>query len=255
MPSPTLRSTSRKRSVPAGCRCRSSSPSASYCALEYQQRTPTGEREQEALTGLLEDELDGMVVDHLGDGAAQLGDPAVLRVLAGIQLIAERHVLGRELAPAVGPGHILIEVEGPLGEVLVRLPALGDAVIVVSAGDRVVADQRAQREEERLIAARGPEEIGVAGRRIDCDHQPVNRLGLRRCADRRRAEHHPGEQRQRQRLAPVIVPRHVSLPLSVVWPHPPAGRGIWSVLVRCRRLYSAASIRCQWLRPFEVTPG
>jgi hypothetical protein len=70
---------------------------------------------------------------------------------------------------------ILVQPEGPLGEVLVGRPFGGELGIVVGAGERVVADQALHR--GHLLADAVPEEVGLLSRRVESEDHPISGIG------------------------------------------------------------------------------
>jgi hypothetical protein len=63
----------------------------------------------------------------------KLCDAGQGRIRAGVQRVAVRHVSGGHGAPVEMNSASRVDVEGPLGEVVVHLPALGEAGIVIGA--------------------------------------------------------------------------------------------------------------------------
>ncbi len=104
------------------------------------QRAAAGMGEEVVGPRLGQVECQGVVVDHLEFGATQEGDTDQRAVIGGMQLVGMHDIGGGDGAPVEMELGILVQVEGPGGEVLVVLPAPGEAAFVVFAGLRVLAN-------------------------------------------------------------------------------------------------------------------
>jgi hypothetical protein len=201
--------------------------------------------------GRVEAEDDGVVVDGFHRGRLEPLAAAILGVGAGVQLVAVHHVMRGDGTPVEVELGVLVQVEGPLGAILVVLPGSGELRVVVLAGDGVVAHEALQIG-QALGDAGEPDQVRLDGGRAHRDDQPVG--GLSRAGEQ-------AEQRYRTDTRPdtldleVAHPKHSpSLPDAPIAPDQP----MQAAPRRGRRLpagHSAFSIRCHSLKPFEVTPG
>jgi len=130
----------------------------------------------------------GMVIERFDLPGAQQFLAGDYRIVAHVQMVAVHHVVGGDRPPAEMPFRFGFEPEGPLGEILVVLPALGEPRIVELTGAAVVADQAVHRGVESEIAGRAPEEVGLGGERVHHEHQSLDlvRRGPR-CAEKRQS--------------------------------------------------------------------
>jgi hypothetical protein len=113
-----------------------------------QHRAAAGDCEEEVDAGLLEGEAHCLVVDRLDLGPAQLGDGSLGDVVAGVQLIGVDDVGGGHRAEAEMPLGLGVEVEGPLGEIVVDLPPRRQAVAAVIASQCIISHQSTERGEQ-----------------------------------------------------------------------------------------------------------
>ena len=139
-----------------------------------QHRATAGDREEKADARLVEDEADGVVVDDLEFRTAQLGHRTLRRIVDDVELVAVRDVGSGHRPKAVMPLGVRVEVEGPDREIVIGLPALGEAVATIGAGQGIVADQPAECRKERDVGGRGPVEVGVGIAGLHADHQPID---------------------------------------------------------------------------------
>jgi len=106
-----------------------------------QERAAAAMGEEEVDLRCLEVEADGALVDRGSRRGLELRDADDVAVGTGVQLEAVDDVRGSHRASVVVELGILVQCEGPLGEIVVVLPARGQAAGVVEAGLGIVADE------------------------------------------------------------------------------------------------------------------
>jgi hypothetical protein len=142
----------------------------------------------------VEAEHHGMLVERLDLSGADQLDAAIGRLRAGMQLVAVDHVGGGYRPPAEMKLGVLVQMKGPLGEVVVGLPGPREVRVVVDPGMRIVADQ-ALHPGQRLADPGEPQHVGVHHRWVHDDDQPIDCRGW--AGDHRKPETYTGAQPRR----------------------------------------------------------